>query len=274
MPETALPIDAYGAVPPLALAESTLELDRPGGKMQTVVIHPAGSPAPGVILFMDMWGMRQTLVDIARGIARAGYCCMLPDVYYRLGKIRYAPQDMPGRRLNFADLERERQVALRAAMDGLSDAMVTDDAAFLLGVMERLPSVRPGAAAVVGYCMGGRHALCAAGRFPQRIRATACLHGTDLVRSDMQSPHRLAREADGEIYFGHAGRDRYAPADVAARLDQALTGCRVRYRQETYAEAQHGYGLHDRDVFDARATLQDWGAIFAMFRRQLDTGVS
>ena len=149
--------------------------------METFVVHPPGGAFAPVILYMDMWGIRATLADIARSIAAAGYYCILPDLYYRGGKVSYAAQDIAGRRLSFTDLEPERQTALRAAMDGLSDAMVIDDTAFLLDVMSREQAVRPGTVGAVGYCMGGRHALCVAGTFPEHFKAAACLHGAGLV---------------------------------------------------------------------------------------------
>ena len=107
------------------MIERTYQLPRPDGDMEVFAEHPAGGGAwPAVILYMDMWGFRAALFDIARGVAAAGYYCVLPDLYYRRGKVRYAARDIPGLKLAFADLEPARQTALRAAMDGLSDAMV------------------------------------------------------------------------------------------------------------------------------------------------------
>src|SRR5262249_1324280 len=131
-----------------------------------------------------------------------------------------------------------------------------------------------GSVGAVGYCMGGRHALCVAGTFPQRFKATACLHGAGCVTADDNSPylmppHLLARGADGELYCGHAERDRSAPPDGVDRMAQALWGCRVRHHWRVHAGAEHGYALPDRNVFDQNATEQDWDTIFAMLRRQL-----
>ncbi|HEX9464880.1 MAG TPA: dienelactone hydrolase family protein [Alphaproteobacteria bacterium] len=252
------------------MIERTIQLRREGGEMETFIAHPsAGGPFPAVMLYMDMWGMRTAVTDIARRIAAAGYYCVLPDLYYRGGKVRYAAHDDAGKGLSFTDLDPERQIALRAAMNKLSDAMVIWDTAFLLQFMTQGEPVRPGPFGAVGYCMGGRHALCAAGTFPDRFRAAACLHGTDLVKDGETSPHLLARRAAGEIYCGHAGRDRYARPDVVQRLDEALAGCSVRYQRRVHADAQHSYAMPDRDVFDQDATDQDWREISAMLIRQL-----
>src|SRR5262245_50678640 len=100
------------------MIEHTFHLSRPAGEMEVFVAHPAGAGvSPAVLLYMDMWGIRATLLDVARGIAAAGYYCVLPDLYYRRGKVRYAARDIAGLKLAFADLEPDRRTALRAAMD-------------------------------------------------------------------------------------------------------------------------------------------------------------
>lgn len=252
------------------LTERTVHFQRPGGTMETFIVHPAsGGPFAPVILYMDMWGIRWVLYDIARSIAAAGYYCIMPDLYYRGGKVRYAPQDIKDRPLNFTQLEPERQKLLRAAMDGLTDEMVADDTKLLFYFMGSGEPVRPGPIGTVGYCMGGRHVLAMAGTYPDRIKATACLHGAGLITPGENSAHLVARRADGEIYCGHAELDKYAPKDVVERIDEALKGCRVQYEQRVHKGAEHSYAVPDRDVYDAKATEQDWQSILAMYRRQL-----
>ena len=49
---------------------------------------------PAIILYMDAPGIREELRDQARRIAKHGYFCLLPDLYYRLGTLRF---DIPRR---------------------------------------------------------------------------------------------------------------------------------------------------------------------------------
>mgnify|MGYP003352876788 CR=1 FL=1 len=74
-----------------------------------------------------------------------------------------------------------------------------DDAAELLAFMDGDASIRPGPVGSIGYCMGGRHVLCIAGKFPSRFKANACLHGVEIVTDKPDSPHRLAMAAEGEF---------------------------------------------------------------------------
>jgi len=251
------------------MQEQLVAVPTADGTMETFVVHPDGhGPFPAVLIYMDMWGMRECLRGIARRVAAAGYYCVMPDLYYRIGRVRYAEQERAGP-LSFGMLDPERQVALRAAMDGLADEDVMRDTAALLGFIDGDEHARGGAMGVIGFCMGGRHAFYAAGRFASRVKATACIHGTDLIKPGPGSPHRIALEADGEIYCGHAERDQYAPADVAAQLDGSFSGARVRYYYALHRGAQHAYAIPDRDAYDERAASQDWQHILAMFKRQL-----
>lgn len=247
-----------------------MQVRTPAGAMDVFIAHPAGGkPSPAVILYMDMWGMREVLCKLVRRVAQAGYFCILPDLYYRQGRIRYADKDEPRPGKSFAELPPEKQVLLKASMDGLSDTMVLEDTSAILDFLDSNAAVIKCPVGAVGYCMGGRHAICAAGKWPDRIRAAACIHGAFLFGDGDDSPHRLAARANGELYFGHAQHDRYAPPDVPARLDHTLSAAGVSYRQVVHPGAQHGYAIPDRDVYDHRASEQDWASIFAMLERTL-----
>src|SRR5712671_5408682 len=60
------------------------------GAMPTFAVCPEGpGQYPGIIFYMDAPGIREELRNMARRIARAGYFCLLPDMYYRLGHLRF-----------------------------------------------------------------------------------------------------------------------------------------------------------------------------------------
>ena len=119
------------------MQERTFELATASGTMEVFVSHPDGpGPFPAVILYMDMWGIREELRDLARRVATSGYYCVLPDLYYRWGKIRNSFKNEQGQMLSFANLDPARQEVVLSAMKRLSDAMVIDDTRDLLGVID------------------------------------------------------------------------------------------------------------------------------------------
>jgi dienelactone hydrolase len=109
---------------------------------------------PGVILYMDAPGIREELRDFARRIAGEGYFCILPDFYYRWGRIRLQGKRDP------ASVE-----TYRAARRQLSNALVVDDTAAILDFLDGHPRVKPGGYGCVGFCQSGRFITTVAGRF-------------------------------------------------------------------------------------------------------------
>jgi carboxymethylenebutenolidase len=238
--------------------------------MDVFVTHPQeNAPFPAVIVFMDVWGLREELLDIARRIATLGYCCLVPNFYYRQGKIRHEFRDQHSRMISLDRLDRQAQEAVLVPARKLSDAMVVDDTGLLIEFLARGEPVNPGAMGCIGFCMGGRHVFRAAANFPQRFRASVSLHGTDLVADSSDSPHLAAKNADGELYCGFGERDRFTPPATVQAIENALRGGKVRFRHEVHEGADHGYALPDRDVYDKHAANRDWELIFQMFYRQI-----
>src|SRR5262245_24776871 len=67
--------------------------------------------------------------------------------------------------------------------------MVVEDTGAILTFLDAQPDARPGAVGGFGYCMGGRHVLQAAAACPDRLRASASLHGTMLITEKPDSAH-------------------------------------------------------------------------------------
>ena len=253
------------------MEERVVEIATASGRMETFVTHPEqDGPFPPVIFYMDIWGVREELHDLARRVATVGYYTMVPDFYYRQGKVRSTFINDKGERISLNRLSREDQDKVLAPARKLTDAMVVEDSGAILQFLRsgREP-VKPDAVGSIGYCMGGRHVLCVAGHFPERMTAGASLHGTTLVSEAPDSPHRLVREFRGELYCGFAEMDPYAPLSMVKELDDLLRPCTVDYRYAIHEGAQHGYALPNRDIFDARGAARDWEHIFAMFHRQI-----
>ena len=150
-----------------------------------------------------------------------------------------------------------------------ADAMVVEDTGAVLKFLQGAEPVKPDAVGSIGYCMGGRHVLAAAVRYPEHFKASASLHGTDLISERPESPHLHVARLRGELYCGFAELDPYAPLPMVRQLDELLKPCPVRYGFEVHKGAEHGYALPDRDIFDKKAAERDWELIFAMFHRQI-----
>ena len=229
------------------------------GRMPTFAAAPdGGGEHPGIIFYMDAPGIREELRNMARRIARHGYVCLLPDMYYRLGTVRF---DIPRRDDGMSGV-------IRASMNSLSIAGVNDDTAAMLAWFDANEQVKIGAIGCVGHCMSGPFAMTVAANY-SRMRAAAALYGVDMVTDKPDSPHRLASRIQGELYIGFAEHDPAVPPGVAPALGKALEEAGTRYRMETYQGAHHGFCFANRPDYDASAAERCWDTLFDFWARNL-----
>jgi carboxymethylenebutenolidase len=213
---------------------------------------------PPVIIYMDAPGFREELKIQARRVARHGYFCLVPDLYYRLGTLRF---DIPRR--NDA-----MSAVIRAAMQSLTNASVSEDTAGMIAFLDGQDKAKPGPLGCVGHCMSGPFAMTVAANYG-RMRAAAALYGVDMVTERDDSPHRLAGRIEGELYVGFAGHDPAVPACVPPALQQALEAAGTRYRMETYEGAHHGFCFANRPDYHAAAAERAWERLFDLWDRNL-----
>jgi len=252
------------------MIESMTDIPTSDGTMDAFIVHPEeGGPFPCVFVLMDIWGLREEMFDIARRIAASGYYCVLPNFWYRRGKVRFEYRDDKGKMLSMKDLSTEAQAELHANMKLVTDTMAMADIKSAMTFAEKGP-VKQGPMGSIGYCLGGRLGMQAAFHWPDVFRATVSLHGTHLVNDNPDSPHRFVDKYQGEIYCGFAEHDSLAPPSTIETLAKLMAGrSNVKYSALVHAGAHHGYSLPDRNIFDKAAANRDWERIFPMFRRQL-----
>ena len=248
----------------------SIDIATADGTMDAYAAHPDGEgPFALVVLFMDVWGLREELFALARRVAAQGYYCVVPNLFYREGKVRYERRNAAGQMVSFDALPAALQDEIRGHAAKLDRQTARTDIAAILEFCRGEP-VNDGAAGSAGFCMGGRIAFHAGQEFPERFCANASLHGTWLVSEAPDSPHRLADRMRGEVYCGYGANDRFGTPEVIAAVAAAFAGCpAVAYRCHVHAGAGHGYAMPDRDVYDSAAAGLDWREIFAMFSRTL-----
>lgn len=237
------------------MIDQELDITTADGQMNTFITHPEGSgPYPVVVFLMDAPGKREELHDMARRIATVGYYVVLPNLYYRTA-----------REFVMAPDKREEMFS---HMNALTNAMVCDDIQVLFDHAAADPRAADGPAGCVGYCMSGPFAFAAAAAFPQHIAASASLHGVRLFSDADDSPHLDAHKITGEMYFGCAETDEWAPPEMIQGLDDYLAGTGIKYQVEWYPETHHGFVFPLRDgMYHKAAAERHWERLFDLFRR-------
>jgi len=136
------------------MIERQIDIETEEGRMQTFICHPErNGPYPVILFYMDAWGIREELRDMARRYAAVGYYVLLPNLYYRSGL--FEPGPLP----YWDGTGKPPFHPVNAANAALTVAGVMEDTEALLRFRETDPAARGGAIGVVGYCMSGRFDL-------------------------------------------------------------------------------------------------------------------
>ena len=239
------------------MIDRDIDIQTKEGAMNTFVTHPEeNGPHPVVLFLMDAPGKRAELHDMARRLGSVGYYVMLPNLYYR--------------RLREFDVESSSSEEMFEHIHSLSNAMVCEDILALLDFAELDSAARDGKTGCVGYCMSGPFAFAAAAAFPDRIAASASFHGVRLCVDAKDSPHLDAEKIRGEMYFGCAETDEYAPKQMIDDLEIHLAGTGINYRIEVYPGTEHGFVFPLRQGKYHKASAErHWERLLAMFDRCL-----
>ena len=245
------------------MIDETVSITTADGEMESYVFRPDDTGTyPAVILYMDAPGIREELFDFCRRIAKEGYCVLLPDMYYRLGKLRFDFREI-------ADEASSTRKEMFAAMGSLTNQLVMEDTEAMLAFLKGDSRVADGAMGCIGYCMSGQYVVSAAGTYPERFGAAASLYGVGIVTDRDDSPHLLAEKMKAELYFGFAETDPYVPDKVITDLKAALDAQGVSYRLDVWPGTEHGFCFPARGMYKKEAAESVWELVFGLFERRL-----
>jgi carboxymethylenebutenolidase len=239
-----------------------IDLQTEDGALDVYVFRPDGDGQwPAVVMYMDAFGIRPQLGDMAQRLASNGYVVALPNLYHRTPFVPFDPKQVA------ADgPERDRFKGMIASING---RMVMQDTKAVLQYLDADQTVRKTAIAALGYCMGGGYALAAAGTFPERVTVAASFHGGALATEKADSPHLLAGKMRARVYVGAAGIDPTFPDSQRQRLEAALSGAGVAYTIERYENAKHGFAVNGHLVYDRDASERHWERLLGILRENL-----
>jgi carboxymethylenebutenolidase len=239
------------------MIEQTPNIQTKDGSINTFIASPAeGGPHPIVLFLMDAPGKREELHEMVRRLAAAGYYVMLPNLYYR--------------RVREFDMMSTTREVMFEHMNSLSNAMACEDIQALLDFAATDAAASDGKIGCVGYCMSGPFAFAAAAAFPERVAASASIHGIRLCTDADDSPHLDAGKITGEIYFGCAETDDYAPTEMIENLGEHLRAVGTSHRIEWYPGTEHGFVFPQRGaLYHEESAERHWDRLLAMYSRCL-----
>jgi carboxymethylenebutenolidase len=244
--------------------EEKIKIPAADGTSEGFLYRPDGpGPWAGVIYFTDIGGIRPTFEDMAKRLAAEGYAVLLPNVFYRTGKLPLF--DFP---LKFGEERTTKRLAELSSP--LTPEAIISDASAYVDFLAKQEAVKPGGMGVVGYCFTGKMALYAASSRPDRIAAAASFHAAGLATDAPNSPHLvLSKAIFARLYFGHAIEDRSMPAGAIEKLNAALKAWGGQYESEIYEGAYHSWTVPGSPVYNQPQAERAFEKLTGLFAQTL-----
>ncbi|CDX40425.1 conserved hypothetical protein [Mesorhizobium sp. ORS 3359] len=242
------------------MTKRDIEIKTLDGTAKARLFRPAAPAKAGIILYMDIFGPRPVLDQMAERLSGHGYAVLVPDLFYR-----YAPYGPFDPKTGFTDAKTKALLLMLSG--GTTQGMTIRDGSAFLDAFAAEGIGGP--IGVVGYCMGGARALNAAASYPDRIVAAASFHGGNLASDAADSPHRKAASIKARVYVGVAGVDHSFPPEQSARLAEALRVAEVDHVIENYVGVGHGWCVPDHSVYDEAGAERHWKRLTTFFKETL-----
>jgi carboxymethylenebutenolidase len=228
------------------------------------LFRPNGAgPWPLVVFYMDAFGLRPTLDQMAQRLAEHGYAVLQPNLYWRIG--RFEPFDPASA---FQDPE-QRKLLMQIVETVQPKSAIADTRALAARVAADDDRIRADQIGSLGYCMGGRLAFLSATQMPDQVVVAASIHPGGLVTDRDDSPHRAVASIRATIYIAAADRDQSFTPEHRLTLGAALGEARIAHMLEVCDGKRHGFAVPDLPVYDAAAAERQWERVLSLFDSRL-----
>lgn len=218
-----------------------------GGEFDAYLALPPRSPAPGIIMLHEIFGVTDWIRETADYFAAQGFCVAAPDMFWRLepnfaGDHRDADQTATGRRY--------KQL--------IDHGKAVDDIAAVASKLKSMAECN-GKIGVTGFCTGGTLTYLAAARLD--LDAAAAYYGTQI--------HEFLDEAKNiacPAIFHMGDRDDRVPQDLPDRVRAAVAGM-PNITTHLY-DAGHAFAHSGRkDLYSEAASRQAHARTFDLFNK-------
>jgi carboxymethylenebutenolidase len=230
------------------------------GSMRGYLARPEGDETlPGVIVYMEIFGINSHIRDVTERIAAEGFVALAPDYFHRTG---------PGIELGYDDAGMAEGMKHLGQLD--ADQMIADSQA-AIAALEGRSDVGGAGIGAMGFCIGGHMtylSACATG-----IKAAAAYYGGGIAapKGPGGGPSTVGRTPGiaGRIHCYFGGQDPMISSDQVDAIRKALADAGVRHDIHVYPDADHGFHCDQRASFNEAAAKDAWGRTVALFNDEL-----
>lgn len=224
------------------MAGTMVEWHANGQTVPGYLALPESTPAPGVIVIQEWWGLDSHIKDVADRFAREGFVALAPDLYH--GQVAAEPDEA-------------RKLAMELNHDH-AVAEIDAGARYLLG----RPEVTGPKVGVVGFCMGGGLSLLTACR-SNNVGAAVVFYGRN------PNPIDQVRNLSCPLLGIYGEADQGIPPSEVERLREALSAAGKEFDLHIYPDAPHAFFNDTRPSYRPDASADAWRRTLAFFREHL-----
>lgn len=226
-------------------------------------MHPEQGKHPAVLIWPDIFGLREAFKGMATRLAQTGYTVLVVNPFYRA---RRAPTS-PERADSKDPATRDALMALRSSLS--AETAQVDARAFVGFLDGQKATDTKRKVGTTGYCMGGALVMRTAAMLPDRIGAGASFHGGGLATDKPDSPHLLIPTMKASFLIAVAANDDEKDPAAKDTLRAAFAQARLAAEIEVYAGTKHGWCPTDSPVYDHDQAEKAWERMLALFKRSL-----
>lgn len=208
---------------------------------------PKGTgPFPGVLIFMEAYGITGHIRGVCDRLAQAGIAALAPDFFH-------------GELIAYTDAQ-----AAMAKIPTLKDEVLLQECAAGLDWLTAQKAARRESLGVMGFCMGGRLAYLCNCRFPGRLKATVAFYGGGIApeggvdRFGRTPPLGETAAMQAPLLLGYGADDQGITPAEHARVVSALSAAKKRYALNVYPGAGHAFLCEERSNYAPAAAEIAW----------------
>ncbi len=244
----------------MAITTERVQIPQAGGSFGGYLARPEGDgPFPGVIVYMEIFGVNAHIRDVTERVAAEGYAAIAPDYFHRSG---------PGVELAYDDAGMAAGMKLLGQLT--ADEMIADAQATLAYLRAR-DDVKGDKIGAMGFCIGGHMTYLTAATTD--VAASASFYGGGIAGP--QGPGGGASTVTrtdgiaGRIVCLFGGKDAMIPSSQVDAIRTALADADVRGEVVVYDDADHGFFCDQRATYNEAAAKDAWGRVKQLFAAEL-----
>jgi carboxymethylenebutenolidase len=217
-----------------------------------------GGTRPGVIVWMEIFGVNSHIRDVTERVAREGYVALAPDFFHR---------SFPGLDVGYDAKGMEVGMKGLAALD--ADEMIADARAAVGWLQHAKGST--GKVGAMGFCIGGHMTYLTA--CETDVAAAASFYGGGIAapRGPGGKPSTLSRtpKLRGKLLCLFGAKDALIPLAQVDAIRKALADAKKRHEVVVYDGADHGFFCDQRATYHAPSAQDAWERVKRLFAEEL-----